>query len=924
MFFSQRGEFVTLVALLSVGIVTLVSLVGGKALSQGNLSTGSNAQASCFFHSREFVKDTSGNPLPPDVARSFTNSNSEGYNAAMPDSGELDYKTDSLEAGRRGKFVNIYMKAPAGWQIVKSSATGNGYGTFNGDTYTDALNCGDDYTYGWYVEKRVASSGSGTNSDLIRRYNLKVDGDVIGDYKKVPEGVYDPAVAQKLIDQEYPGRGFKAQIITVKDGIRTEGNGYIAAGNTAFAAVDPTTNTIENVYQHECWNSGAPLIEVQVSCYNVKVRIEADKGSGILDFGTVVTKRNGQSLVPVSGSPFLVYADMHLKDVKEFNFPLSQPLEGEGNIWIDWNNPTWGKHWNERNWYTGTCPISTPTPIPTKPLTVQLDWFLIPRDSSNSCPWGDPTRPSTTLACYLSWSTANICSGKTNNYKPESPAVGPNNLAWSCSGGVEVQNLNSHLTISNPANSGKTITAYCGAHTCDSCQMGGDGNGNLPYCSQCVGGSKRLTQNDYVLPPGCSATCTDNGTTGQPTVTLSGSCTNTPTPTPTAKPNVPPSCRALEINPSNGILNPGGNISLVAYPTDADGVIRKVDFYYGFKSDVDATPAGSPTPWRFLGAGQYASGSWIFSGSVPASIKPGAYYFVANVYDDKGAFCSGNPKSAPYPQCDACRKVVTIVAPTSTPRPTTPPGVPTNTPIPPTATPRQSGQTIQLDWRVDGSTVCYSAWNLSCGGGPNNGGSGAGISCSPSTGSITIKNNRSGTVHAECQKNVCEPCNANNPISCNNRQGSGGVDIPTGCSATCNEFGTPTVSCPNGGGGTPAPSRCDWCTNRGQCEASGGNPVEEAFPNQCITDGDLCCNGARGSTSGMSKPNPVAIQVVSPARFNIDLDANDAAKNKTIDIVDFLKARTNYGETVKNALGEEVTINAQFISGLIIRLGTSY
>lgn len=770
MFFSQRGEFVTLVALLSVGIVTLVSLVGGKALSQGNLSTGSSAQASCFFHSHEFVKDTSGNPLPPDIARSFTNSNNEGYNAAMPDSGELDYRTESLEGGRRGKSVNVYMKAPAGWHIVKSSATGNGYGTFNGDTYTDALNCGDDYTYGWYVEK-LAVTPLNDKADLIRKYNLKVDGDVIGDYKKVPEGVYDPAVAQKLIDQEYPGRGFKAQIITVKEGIRTEGNGYIASGNTAFAAVDPTTNTIENVYQHECWNSGAPHIEVQVACYNIKVRIEANTGSGILDFGTVVTKRNGQSLVPVSGSPFPVYADMHLRDVKEFNFPLSQPLEGEGNIWIDWNNPTWGKHWNERNWYTGTCPVATPNP--------------------------------------------------TNTPVPT----------------------------------------------------------NTP----------------------------------QPTVS--------PTPT-----NVPPSCRALEINPSNGLLNPGGNISLIAYPTDADGVVRKVDFYYGLKSDVDSTPAGSPTPWRFLGTGQYASGSWIFSGTVPATLRAGVYYFVANVYDDKGAFCSGNPKSAPYPQCDACRKLVTIVAPTSTPRPTTPPGVPTNTPIPPTATPQQGGQTIQLDWRVDGSTVCYSAWNLSCGGGPNNGGSGAGISCSPSTGSITIRNDRPGAVHAECQKNVCEPCNANNPISCNNRQGSGGVDIPSGCSATCNEFGTPTVSCPNGGG-SPTPSRCDWCANTNQCPADWDRQPSNG---RCLVSTDVCCNRPGGSTAGQSippgltRPNPVAIQVVSPARFNIDLDQNSAARNKTVDISDFLKARTRYGETVKNALGEDVTINAQFISGLIIRLGTSY
>lgn len=190
-------------------------------------------------------------------------------------------------------------------------------------------------------------------------------------------------------------------------------------------------------------------------------------------------------------------------------------------------------------------------PTPTPPTTVQLDWFLIPRDNDKSCPWGDPNRPSTQLACYLSWSTADMCSNQPNPAKPANPAVGgtvPNR--WSCSGGVQVQNLNSQLTISNPSNSGKTITAYCGAHTCNSsaCQLGGDGGpGSVPYCSQCVGGPKRLSDKNYTLPPGCSATCSDNGINGDPSVILSGNCTPA-TPTPTATPTVTPSPTPLLTN----------------------------------------------------------------------------------------------------------------------------------------------------------------------------------------------------------------------------------------------------------------------------------------------------------------------------------------------------------------------------------------
>ncbi len=88
--------------------------------------------------------------------------------------------------------------------------------------------------------------------------------------------------------------------------------------------------------------------------------------------------------------------------------------------------------------------------------------------------------------------------------------------------------------------------------------------------------------------------------------------------------------------------------------------------------------------------------SW--TGTFPGT--GGAYYFIANVFDAQGLFCSGNPKKpADVKGCSACMLQTTVVTPSPTPSESpTPSATPTSTPTStPTPTPLGCGNPCSPD-----------------------------------------------------------------------------------------------------------------------------------------------------------------------------------------------------------------------------------
>lgn len=168
--------------------------------------------------------------------------------------------------------------------------------------------------------------------------------------------------------------------------------------------------------------------------------------------------------------------------------------------------------------------------------------------------------------------------------------------------------------------------------------------------------------------------CEDDGDCGGPT----------PTPTPTPPPNnVNPTCSSFTI--SDTTIDIGDIITITAAGSDPDGTVTHIDFYWA-KVGVDYC-ANNGANWTLIEDVDTnpATTTWDTSELTGVIGADDSVYVSANVHDNVGGWCTGNPAGVcglPISACPNCGGTISInsAPPTSTPTPTP---TPTATPTPP-------------------------------------------------------------------------------------------------------------------------------------------------------------------------------------------------------------------------------------------------
>jgi len=121
-------------------------------------------------------------------------------------------------------------------------------------------------------------------------------------------------------------------------------------------------------------------------------------------------------------------------------------------------------------------------------------------------------------------------------------------------------------------------------------------------------------------------------------------------------PNFPPDCNTLTGVEAETIQ--GEILNLTATVSDTDGTVSKVEFYYTPYPQANYCTAS----WTKIGEDTNGADGWSTSWDT-AGVDEGDYYVVANVYDDKNAWCTGNPSGTcgvANSACSDCRRTTTI------------------------------------------------------------------------------------------------------------------------------------------------------------------------------------------------------------------------------------------------------------------------
>lgn len=160
----------------------------------------------------------------------------------------------------------------------------------------------------------------------------------------------------------------------------------------------------------------------------------------------------------------------------------------------------------------------------------------------------------------------------------------------------------------------------------------------------------------------------------------------TPTPTPTPPPNnANPTCSSFSISDTS--IDIGDTITITAAGSDPDGTVTHIDFYWA-KVGVDYC-ANSGANWTLIEDVDTnpATTTWD-TGELAGIIgADDSVYVSANVHDNLGGWCTGNPAGVcglPISACPNCGGTISINSAPPTPTPIPPVTIPPSpTPTPP-------------------------------------------------------------------------------------------------------------------------------------------------------------------------------------------------------------------------------------------------
>lgn len=132
--------------------------------------------------------------------------------------------------------------------------------------------------------------------------------------------------------------------------------------------------------------------------------------------------------------------------------------------------------------------------------------------------------------------------------------------------------------------------------------------------------------------------------------TVEGTC-STGSPTFSCEGNDAPSCNALTA--SSSTIQNGEVVTLTASTVDQDDNVDEVVFYWALSQD-SGDYCGS-VDWNEIGNGTNSSGNnWTYQWNVSGIPNDGTIVVVANVFDDEGAWCTGNPSGSCSTTAQAC------------------------------------------------------------------------------------------------------------------------------------------------------------------------------------------------------------------------------------------------------------------------------
>lgn len=131
--------------------------------------------------------------------------------------------------------------------------------------------------------------------------------------------------------------------------------------------------------------------------------------------------------------------------------------------------------------------------------------------------------------------------------------------------------------------------------------------------------------------------------------------------TPTPVPNNPPNCTALNL--STNTVTAGQNVTISGNINDSDGSVNQVALYW-----APTTSNYCSAGWNFIANANVSGGTYSYNWNTSGVTHNGNIMVAANVRDDDGAWCTGNPGATSgnnacgsgFGVCTNCSRTLTV------------------------------------------------------------------------------------------------------------------------------------------------------------------------------------------------------------------------------------------------------------------------